>query len=81
MIWYYDPIPHSENLNNKISKECFIMGHEKFVLKVKGEDFVVMLQGEGNAKAAKDAVSKAFGGLPVNVLGFGVVDHADIDGR
>ena len=57
------------------------MGHEKFVLKVKGEDFVVMLQGEGNAKAAKDAVSKAFGGLPVNVLGFGVVDHADIDGR
>ena len=57
------------------------MGSEKFVLKVEGEDFVVSLQGEGNAQAASDAVSKAFGGLPVKVLSFGVVDRADIDGR
>jgi len=57
------------------------MGLEKFVLKVKGDDFVVSLQGEGNSNAAKDAVSKAFGGLPVKIFSFGTVDRADIDGH
>ncbi len=57
------------------------MGREKFVLKVEGEDFVVSLQGEGNSRTAKAAVSKAFSGLPVKVLSFGTVDRADIDGH
>lgn len=57
------------------------MGREKFMLKIKGDDFILSLQGEGNSNSAKEAVSKAFGGLPVKVFSFGTVDRADLDGR
>ncbi len=57
------------------------MEKEKFILKIKGKDFVVSLQGEGNPSAAKKAVSEAFGGLPVTVLSLGGVDRADISGH
>jgi len=48
------------------------------LLKVKGEGFVVTLQGEGDLEKAKAAVSKAFDGLEVE--GF-TVEPVEMDGK
>jgi len=57
------------------------MSKNKFLLKVKGKDFVISLQGEGDSAAARAAVSNAFGGLPVSVLNFATGDPTDFDDR
>jgi hypothetical protein len=57
------------------------MSANKFLLKVKGQGFVISLQGEGDSGAAKASVSNAFGGLPVSVLNFEAGDPTDLDDR
>ena len=55
--------------------------NNKFILKIKGDDFVLTMQGEGDSSSAKEAVEKAFPGQQVKIVNVGSPDRADINGN